>query len=181
MLIFRRSVGLPIPPRHERVGELMDIWAFIDRSEWVLLHESTKQTTGRRLQNCSNTSPFWRSSSANSQRDNDNKSNKLTTSERKVVGASYSHAELLKFDALYVYSSRIDIHQTDHREGMSPIQDLTHPLSLVLEARQVQEPIPHRHLAVHIPVFYLRPIMPGILRRIRWASTRTRMNLDFRA
>ncbi|EMC95992.1 hypothetical protein BAUCODRAFT_148831 [Baudoinia panamericana UAMH 10762] len=40
-------------------------------------------------------SPFWRASSANSQRDQ-----RASTPERKVIGAAYSHADILKFDNL---------------------------------------------------------------------------------
>jgi hypothetical protein len=50
----------------------------------------------------STASPFWRTASANSQRDN----NKPATPERKVIGASYSHADILKFDNLYVTQGR---------------------------------------------------------------------------
>jgi hypothetical protein len=47
--------------------------------------------------NYSNASPFWRTSSANSQREQ----KQQATPERKVIGASYSHADILKFDNLY--------------------------------------------------------------------------------
>ncbi|KAK3710925.1 GTPase-activating protein [Vermiconidia calcicola] len=62
----------------------MDLWAFIDRSD--------------------SGSPFWRTNSANSQRDNNNRT--PGTPERKVIGASYSHADLLKFDNLNVADTR---------------------------------------------------------------------------
>ncbi|TKA83712.1 hypothetical protein B0A55_00302 [Friedmanniomyces simplex] len=45
-------------------------------------------------------SPFWRTASANSQRDK-----QASTPERKVIGASYSHADILKFDDLRGYSN----------------------------------------------------------------------------
>ncbi|KAI7602814.1 hypothetical protein KC319_g22223, partial [Hortaea werneckii] len=54
----------------------MDLWAFIDRSD--------------------TTSPFWRTASANSQRDKQ----QSPTPERKVIGASYSHADVLNFNNL---------------------------------------------------------------------------------
>ncbi|KAK5709873.1 GTPase-activating protein [Elasticomyces elasticus] len=56
-----------------------DLWAFIDRTD--------------------TSSPFWRTASANSQRDNKPPTpNQSQTPERKVIGASYSHADILKFD-----------------------------------------------------------------------------------
>jgi TBC1 domain family member 2 len=48
------------------------------------------------LQLSSTGSPFWRTASANSQRDN----KRPETPERKVIGASYSHADILKLDNL---------------------------------------------------------------------------------
>ncbi|KAI7248237.1 hypothetical protein KC335_g18460, partial [Hortaea werneckii] len=42
------------------------------------------------------TSPFWRTASANSQRDKQ----QSPTPERKVIGASYSHADVLNFNNL---------------------------------------------------------------------------------
>ncbi|USW55893.1 Putative Rab-GTPase-TBC domain-containing protein [Septoria linicola] len=74
----------------------MDIWAFIDRTD-----------TG---------SPFWRSNSATSNRSHSN-SNSNTTAQpsrqnsdtpeptRKVIGASYSHADVLNFNQLSVSGS----------------------------------------------------------------------------
>ncbi|KAK3656433.1 GTPase-activating protein [Elasticomyces elasticus] len=56
-----------------------DLWAFIDRTDTA--------------------SPFWRTASANSQRDNKPSTpGQSQTPERKVIGASYSHADILKFD-----------------------------------------------------------------------------------
>ncbi|KAI7298945.1 RabGAP/TBC, partial [Hortaea werneckii] len=54
----------------------MDLWAFIDRSD--------------------TTSPFRRTASANSQRDKQ----QSPTPERKVIGASYSHADVLNVNNL---------------------------------------------------------------------------------
>lgn len=42
-------------------------------------------------------SPFWRTSSSNSKRD------ASLAGERKVFGASYSHADILNFDNLYAF------------------------------------------------------------------------------
>ncbi|KAK0272274.1 GTPase-activating protein [Friedmanniomyces endolithicus] len=45
-------------------------------------------------------SPFWHTASSNSQRDA-----RASTPERKVIGASYSHADILKFDDLSISSN----------------------------------------------------------------------------
>ncbi|CAK4025035.1 related to GYP1 [Lecanosticta acicola] len=58
----------------------MDIWAFIDRNDTA--------------------SPFWRAASANSQRSHDQNQDRTNTTERKVIGASYSHADILDFNNL---------------------------------------------------------------------------------
>jgi len=58
----------------------MDLWAFIDRNDTA--------------------SPFWRGSSSNSNRQNDQ--NRQATPERKVIGASYSHADILNFNNLAI-------------------------------------------------------------------------------
>ncbi|KJX98104.1 GTPase-activating protein gyp1 [Zymoseptoria brevis] len=61
----------------------MDIWAFIDRNDTA--------------------TPFWRTTSANSQRSNDSgASNAPTEPPRKVIGASYSHADVLNLSQLSV-------------------------------------------------------------------------------
>lgn len=51
-------------------------------------------------QRCSTASPFWRTASANSNRDK-----QAPTPERKVIGASYSHADILNLSSLYAPSS----------------------------------------------------------------------------
>ncbi|KAK3628539.1 GTPase-activating protein [Elasticomyces elasticus] len=66
---------------------MSDLWAFIDRTDTA--------------------SPFWRTASANSQRDSKPPTpGQSQTPERKVIGASYSHADILKFDDLSLSNSR---------------------------------------------------------------------------
>lgn len=47
----------------------------------------------------STASPFWRTASANSNKDK--QKSPQNTSERKVIGASYSHADILNLNNLY--------------------------------------------------------------------------------
>ncbi|EME42722.1 hypothetical protein DOTSEDRAFT_175990 [Dothistroma septosporum NZE10] len=49
-------------------------------------------------------SPFWRAASANSQQSNDSTRN--AQPERKVIGASYSHADILNFNQLNISGDR---------------------------------------------------------------------------
>ena len=86
----------------------MDLWAFIDRSEWVLRKDVTAQQSQLTDDHYSTGSPFWRTSSANSQRDSNKQS---PAPERKVIGASYSHADILKFNDLYVCAAN-SIHRS---------------------------------------------------------------------
>lgn len=81
----------------------MDLWAFIDRSECVLpTLSSSRAVEHEAYQRHSTASPFWRTASANSQREQNIRTPQPATPERKVIGASYSHADILKFDQLYV-------------------------------------------------------------------------------
>lgn len=60
----------------------------------MLSHATAEQSLENMLTWASRSaSPFWRSASSNSQRD--------TAGSGKVFGASYSHADILKFDSLY--------------------------------------------------------------------------------
>ncbi|KXT01319.1 hypothetical protein AC578_2701 [Pseudocercospora eumusae] len=66
-----------------------DLWAFIDRTDTA--------------------SPFWRTGSASSQQSNNDqtaRTNSQEASQRKVIGASYSHADILKLDNLSLSGDR---------------------------------------------------------------------------
>jgi hypothetical protein len=71
---------------------------------WEGAHEQADTYNGH-----SNASPFWRTASANSQRDKQQQQqSQPPPSERKVIGASYSHADVLNLNNLYApYMRRI--------------------------------------------------------------------------
>ncbi|GAB7360788.1 hypothetical protein MBLNU230_g0775t1 [Neophaeotheca triangularis] len=74
----------------------------VDRSEWVYLVESDWRPEDSTHSVNRSASPFWRNASTSSQ-------SKPTTppAERKVIGASYSHADMLNFGNLNISSDSL--------------------------------------------------------------------------
>ncbi|KAK5684355.1 GTPase-activating protein [Elasticomyces elasticus] len=99
-----------------------DLWAFIDRTD--------------------TSSPFWRTASANSQRDNKPPPTpgQSQTPERKVIGASYSHADIVKFDDLTPppKSNNTGVSTPPQRRGYSSF------LSATDDAWEAEQQNPHQ-------------------------------------
>ncbi|CAD0095319.1 unnamed protein product [Aureobasidium mustum] len=70
------------------------------------LQQEMVQVGSSPLMTLSSASPFWRTSSSNSKRETS------LAGERKVFGASYSHADILNFENLYVFTT--PLHPSSH-------------------------------------------------------------------
>ncbi len=82
-----------------------------ERSEYVLSLEeySAKRARGDHnvgqsslTEDFRSSSPFWRARTSESRQDSSPKNKSKDSGSGIVVGASYSHADMLKFDNLYV-------------------------------------------------------------------------------
>lgn len=127
-------------------------------------------------------SPFWRTSSSNSKRE------ASLAGERKVFGASYSHADILNFDNLYAFLSiypRLSILTTVSE--ISPTA--AHHVHIPHRRATIDQPSRHRsvsHLQLHavptpISLAKIQRVMIHHKTRKSWTLTKMKTSLAYRA
>lgn len=123
-----------------------------DRSKFVHI---SKQEGLLLIASDSSSSPFWRTNSNNSK----------SQEPKKVIGASYSHADILKLDSLYkhlhVISSAVGLTSRTDRSRVA--HDLERRLQRLFPAVQallqdLDRPLLH---AIHTPAFCERRTVNG--------------------
>jgi hypothetical protein len=133
-------------------------------------------------------SPFWRTTSANSQRDKRQQPPPAPEKERKVIGASYSHADILNLNNLYVRAvlcakqslTNEATCQVIHAHGL-----LQHLRETGAHHLRAQHHLLLRHGGYTRAFYQVRRMSSQINSRIRMmtilASTRMKTSLDFPA
>jgi hypothetical protein len=133
-------------------------------------------------------SPFWRTTSASSQRDKRQQPPPAPEKERKVIGASYSHADILNLNNLYVRVVR-RAKQSLTNEATCQVIHVHELLQRFHETRvhhlRAQHHLRLRHGDYTRAFYQARKMSSQINTRIKMtttlASTRMKMSSDFPA